>query len=76
MLNWVEHDKSFITSGPGRFSRGVIDTIQVIAYIRMSISTLDRFLMVMFVCLFDLILYVPSTIFQLNRDGSSWLNQY
>ena len=24
-------------------------------------------------CLFDLILYVPSTIFQLNRDGSSWL---
>ena len=24
------------------------------------------------VCLFDLILYVPSTIFQLYRDGSSW----
>ena len=24
-----------------------------------------------FVCLFDLILYVQSTIFQLNRDGSS-----
>ena len=24
-------------------------------------------------CLFDLILYVPSTIFQLYRDGSSWL---
>ena len=24
-------------------------------------------------CLFDLILYVPSTIFQLNRDGSSWI---
>ena len=23
-------------------------------------------------CLFGLILYVPSTIFQLNRDGSSW----
>ena len=22
--------------------------------------------------LFDLILYVPSTIFQLNKDGSSW----
>ena len=22
---------------------------------------------------FDLILYVPSTIFQLNRDGSSWV---
>ena len=26
-----------------------------------------------FVCLFDLILYVPSTISQLNRDGSSWV---
>ena len=24
-------------------------------------------------CLFDLILYVPSTIFQLHRDGSSWV---
>ena len=23
--------------------------------------------------LFDLILYVPSTIFELNRDGSSWV---
>ena len=26
-----------------------------------------------FVCLIDLILYVPSTIFQLNRDGSFWV---
>ena len=26
-----------------------------------------------FVCVFDLILYVPSKIFQLNRDGSSWV---
>ena len=26
-----------------------------------------------FVCLFDLILYVPPTIFQLNRDRSSWV---
>ena len=25
------------------------------------------------IVLFDLILYVPSTIFQLNRDGSSWV---
>ena len=24
-------------------------------------------------CLFDLIFYVPSTIFQLNSDGSSWI---
>ena len=28
---------------------------------------------VSFVCLFDLIFYVPSTIFQFNRDGSSWV---
>ena len=27
----------------------------------------------MLICLFDLILYVPSTIVQLNRDGSSWV---
>ena len=27
----------------------------------------------LFVCLFDLILWVPSTIFKLNRDGSSWV---
>ena len=27
----------------------------------------------LFVCLFNLILYVPSTIFQLYRDGSSWV---
>ena len=26
-----------------------------------------------FVCWFDLILYVPSTTFQLNRDGSPWV---
>ena len=25
------------------------------------------------VCLFDLILYIQSTIFQLDRDGSSWV---
>ena len=25
------------------------------------------------ICLFDLLLYVPSTIFQLNMDGSSWV---
>ena len=27
----------------------------------------------LFVCLFDLILYVPSTIVPLNRDGFSWV---
>ena len=34
---------------------------------RMSKAKIEVF------CLFDLILYVPSTIFQLNRDGSSWV---
>ena len=34
-------------------------------------SNLFVFFVCLFVCLFDLILYVPSTIFQLNRDGSS-----
>ena len=29
--------------------------------------------LVIHVCLFDLIFYVPSTIFQLKRDGSSWV---
>ena len=32
-----------------------------------SLSNLER------ICLFDLFLYVPSTIFQLYRDGSSWV---
>ena len=33
-------------------------------------------IMLVFVCLFDLILYFPSTIFQLGRDGLPGLNQY
>ena len=32
-----------------------------------------RKVLFVFVCLFDLILYVPPTIFQLNRDESSWV---
>ena len=31
------------------------------------------FFLALYVCLFDFILYVPSTIFQLYRDGSSWV---
>ena len=30
-------------------------------------------MMALFLVLFDFILYVPSTIFQLNKDGSSWI---
>ena len=32
----------------------------------------SKFFLICF-CLFDLILYVPSAIFHLNRDGSSWV---
>ena len=38
-----------------------------------SISLAGRGQMLIFVCLFDLILYVPTTIFQLYRDGPSWV---
>ena len=34
---------------------------------------LDKSIYVLFVCLMGFILYVPSTIFQLCRDGSSWV---
>ena len=36
-------------------------------------ANIDRSLRKCFVCLFDLILYFSSTISQLNRDGSSWV---
>ena len=43
----------------------------------LSLKTLSKFPFtdLHFICLFDLILYVPSTIFQLNKDGSSWVEQ-
>ena len=40
---------------------------------QMKCSIKLHFIRVYTVCLFDLILYVPSTIFQLNGDGSSWV---
>ena len=41
--------------------------------IRPSFQTSSKGTGVCFFCLFDLILYAPSTIFQLDRDGSSWV---
>ena len=38
-----------------------------------AVVTLDS--VYMYFVLFDLILYVPSTIFQLNSDGSTWVEQ-
>ena len=46
----------------------------VVLYVCRVLYFLEFYINCLF--LFDLILYVPSTIFQLNRDGSSWLNQY
>ena len=42
-------------------------------FVRMAPVLKTIFHQCLFVCLFDLILYVPSAIFQLNRDGSSWV---
>ena len=36
-------------------------------------SEMGFLFLVLLLCLFVLILYVPPTIFQLNRDGSSWV---
>ena len=36
-------------------------------------KSVDRVIDFITMFLFDLILYVPSTIFQLNRDGSPWV---
>ena len=39
----------------------------------LHIHNMDRIFAEDVFVLFDLILYVPSRIFQLNRDGSSWV---
>ena len=46
---------------PAKFVFVISDSWQVLALHKINVF-----------CLFDLIIYVPSTIFQLNRDGSSW----
>ena len=45
---------------------------QISLDIRPDLSKYSNEAFVLF-CLFDLFLYVPSKIFQLNRDGSSWV---
>ena len=44
--------------------------LEIAAYV---FKCTDGYTTSFFVCLFDLILYIPSTIFVLNRDGSSWV---
>ena len=40
---------------------------------RELVASCNNFVFWLSVCLFDLILYIPSTIFQLCKDGSSWV---
>ena len=49
------------------------DHLNISSLHHMTVGTVSLLVQLLFVCLFDLILYVPSTIFQLNRDGSSWV---
>ena len=43
-----------------------------VSFLRLSSASIDKKSALLF-CLFDLILYVTSTIFQLYRHGSSWV---
>ena len=57
----------------------IVSTYQAAITVLVIQGTGSQELQLVMVCtikpvfLFDLILYVPSTIFQLNRDGSSWV---
>ena len=50
-----------------------VNIVYFFSFLRLALDAYFR-RVVLFIsfCLFDLILYVPSTIFQLNRDASSW----
>ena len=71
ILTLVEQENSFITATPV-----LVLVIQcfvlVMEYIRGS-GAPECIFHNLCLFLFDLILYVPSTIFQLYRDGSSWV---
>ena len=45
----------------------------VVVSILLGIEKISVSILMLLVSLFDLILYVPSTVLQLNRDGSSWV---
>ena len=51
----------------------LISSIHLAMHPRFIVSTQREESISICQILFDLILYVPSTIFQLNRDGSSWV---
>ena len=52
------------------FSNFLYDPVCIIR--KMTVSAINKAVHLL-ICSFDLILYVISTIFQLNRDGSSWV---
>ena len=61
-MNYQLNIYQFITGLDNIFERKIVNIFLPIS-----------FNMLCFFFFFDLILYVPSTIFQLNRDGSSWV---
>ena len=64
------------SSGPTPFAYSFSQFLQVF-FFRICLiplfNTMDSSTIFVLFCLFDLILYIPSTIFQLYRDGSSWV---
>ena len=63
-----------VTPIVGAFNCSMFCSTLLYVHSSFAIILMGKRELVAFVCfLLDLILYVPSTIFQLNRDGSSWV---
>ena len=76
--NLTSHADNKHTDGPtyphSLVSAFVVDYLEIIVVkLASCVISICLLVSVCLFCLFDLILYVPSTIFQLNRDGSSWV---
>ena len=65
--HYKRYQKSFLIQLEDWHTYVVIESINIPQITAPENMVLSRLI------LFDLILYVPSTIFQLNRDGSSWV---
>ena len=55
------------------YINGQCPIIKTCSGVTLNLSSKDSTMRPFIIVLFDLILYVPSTIFKLNRDGSSWV---
>ena len=76
MLDTRLHVDNYTTVGRGDYSLEYSMSAKLLTEQHLEFLGLKGGCAGSFVCLlvlFDLILYVPSTIFQLNRDGSSWV---